>query len=202
MYTTKVIISYTQNNQSSLNPMFHSIPSHNSLPSGLESALSWDPAERDSVLQTRQSCGLWQASPASCVILSNVGAPFAVAGTIPLALLVPMVRTTAKLLMPPPLDLKKVLWELRDTEGPEVLSTLTAECVKHLHMGTTLSDSTDRREAFFIPFPAHCGFDASGFLTLVRRAKEDCPKGPVSPHVGSTQWIWGCWAAQETQGRS
>ena len=65
--------------------MVDSIPSHNSLPSGLESALSWYPAEEDSVLQTHQSCGPWQASPASCVILSNVEAPFAVAGTIPLA---------------------------------------------------------------------------------------------------------------------
>lgn len=150
MHKIKVIISYIQNNQSSLNPLFDSIPSDNSFPSGMERALSWDLSEGDSVLQTRQSCGALQTSRASCVVLrSNAGAPFAVAGTISLASACSHGQNNGKAPhFPAPGFEEGPLRTLR-------LSTLTAEYVRHLHMGTTLSDSADRKEAFFIPFPAH-----------------------------------------------
>lgn len=68
--------------------------------------------------------------------------------------------------------------------------------------GDSPSVATNRKEAFFFPFQAHCSLDASEYITWVRRAKGDCTEGTVSLQVGSTQWIRGRWAAQELQSRT
>lgn len=116
-------------------------------------------------------------------------------GQYPWPLLVPTVRTTAKLLTPPPLHLKKALWELWDSVPSQ--QNAWDICTWRQPIQTPLT--AGKRSLFRFRLT---GLDASGYLTLVRRAREDCAKGTVSLHVRSTQWIWGCWAAQESQSRS
>ena len=58
-----------------------------------------------------------------------------------------------------------------------MLSTLTAECVRHLHMGTTLSDSTDRKGGVLYSLSGSLWLGCFRILDLSEKSQRRLPIG-------------------------